>query len=346
MPVVQAEELIAYGQSIFEAAGAPPDIAEMVIRSLVQTNLTGHDSHGLIRIKQYVTLIRKGTLDPAARPKVERRFGAIAMVDCQWSFGQVGARFGTKLACELAAESAIGCVSLRKVNHIGRLGEYAEMLAIQGLVGIVLTAGTFFSRSVTPYGGRERVLGTNPMAWAVPVGEGRNPLVLDYATAAVANGKILVALSKGESFPVGMLLDGDGNPTTDPASFYDGGMLLPFGTYKGSGLSLMMEIIPTILSDFAPVSSPEFQPGNPTLILAMKIDAFTSQERFERLTRELIDRVKQVVPADGFDEVILPGENEARSIAERSQHGVPIPDSTWQELAQLASEFGVTVPVV
>jgi LDH2 family malate/lactate/ureidoglycolate dehydrogenase len=346
MPVVQAEKLTAYGQTIFEAVGAPPDIAEAVIRSLVQTNLTGHDSHGLIRIKQYVTLIRKGTLDPTARPEVENRFGAIAMIDCHWSFGQIGARFGANVARDLAQEAAVGCVSLRRINHIGRLGEYAEMLADQGLVGIVMTAGTFFSKSVTPYGGRERILGTNPMAWAVPVGDGQKPLVLDYATAAVANGKILVALSKGEPFPEGRLLDKDGNPTTDPASFYEGGMLLPFGTYKGSGLSLMMELIPTILSNFAPVSSGDFQPGNPTLMIAMKIDAFTSQARFESLTRELIDRVKEVQPAAGFDEVLLPGEKEQRSIAERTQNGVPVPDSTWQELAELAAEYGIAAPEV
>lgn len=346
MPAVQAETLIAYGQSIFEAAGASAEIAEAVTRSLVQTNLTGHDSHGLIRIKQYVALIRKGTLDPMAQPEVEKRLGAIATVDCHWSFGQIGARFGTEIARQLAQESSIGCVSLRRVNHIGRLGEYAEMLADEGLIGIIMTGGTFLRKSATPYGGRDPILSTNPMAWAVPVGDSRGPLVLDYATAAVANGKILVALSKGEPFPPGMLLDKDGKPTTDPATFYEGGMLLPFGTYKGSGLSIMMELIPTILSNFSPVSSPEFKAGNPTLIIALSIEAFTERERFERLTRELLQRVKAVPPADGFDEVLLPGEKEERSIAERLQNGVPIPDSTWGELIELATEYGVATPEI
>ena len=346
MPVIQADRLIAFGKEIFEAAGTPADIAEAVARSLVQTNLTGHDSHGAIRIMQYVGQVKKGDLVADARPIVEKRMGAVALVDCGWGFGQIGARFGAEIARDLARENGIGCVSLRQVNHIGRAGEYAEMLASEGLVGIVMAAGTIVRKSVTPYGGREAIFGTDPMAWAVPLGGGRSPLVLDYATAIVANGKLDVAISKGEAFPEGMLLDKDGTPTTDPHAFSQGGMLMPFGTYKGSGLSLMMELIPTILSGFAPVSSPEHHPGNPALIIALKVDVFTEQERFERLARELTERVKAVPPATGFDEVLLPGDKEARSIAERLERGIPIPDTTWQQMTSLAQEHDVTIPDV
>ena len=137
------------------------------------------------------------------------------------------------------------------------------------------------------------------------------PFVLDFATSVVANGKVQVALSKGEAFPEGMLLDREGNPTTDPATFQDGGMLLPFGSYKGYGLSLMMELIPGILCGFSPVSSTEFRSGNPTMILALDIEAFTDLESFEQLTREFLARIKVVEPAPGFDEVLLPGEKRA-----------------------------------
>jgi uncharacterized oxidoreductase len=182
------------------------------------------------------------------------------------------------------------------------------------------------------------------MAWAVPTGG--DPLLLDFATAAAANGKITVALSKGEPFSEGMLLDKNGKPTTNPADFFDGGMLLPFGTYKGSGLAIMMEIIPTLLAGFAPVSSPEFHPGNPTLIMALQVEAFTELERFERLTRELLARVKIVPPAADFDEVLLPGDKEARSMVERTRDGIPLPDKVWQDLTGLAAEFAVTVPAI
>jgi LDH2 family malate/lactate/ureidoglycolate dehydrogenase len=342
MPTIQSHTIIDFGQAIFAAAGAPDDIARTVSESLVKTNLMGHDSHGIIRVNQYVNQIRKGTLQPAARAVRERGMGAIAIADCQWGFGQIGARFGTELAGELAAEHGIGAVALSRVNHIGRLGEYADMLARQGQIGIVFTSGTIVTRSLTPWGGREPILGTNPMAWAVPTGD--EPLLLDFATAAVANGKIVVAMSKGEPFPEGMLLDKHGKPTTNPADFFDGGMLLPFGTYKGSGLAIMIEIIPTLLAGFAPVTSPEFHPGNPTLIMALQVEAFTDLERFERLTRELMARVKIVPPAANFDEVLLPGDKEARSMVERTRDGIPLPAKVWQDLTALAMELGAAVP--
>jgi LDH2 family malate/lactate/ureidoglycolate dehydrogenase len=342
MPKVEAQTLSNFCQALFRSAGAPADTAQIVADSLVQTNLMGHDSHGVIRVKPYLNQIQVGQLKPAARPQLERKFGAVAVVDGQWGFGQVIARYGAEVAIDLARVSGISCVALSQVNHIGRLGEYAEMIARAGFVGIVMTSGTFVKVSVTPYGGREPILGTNPMAWSVPAGE--TPFTLDFATAAVANGKIMVALSKGEPFPPGMLLDKDGIPTTDPATFYQGGMMLPFGTYKGSGLALMMEIIPTILSGFAPISSPEFVSGNPTLLIAISIEAFTPLERFERLTQELMQRVKQVPPAQGFDEVLLPGEKEARSTAERLAEGIPLPASVWGDLQVAAREYNVPVP--
>jgi LDH2 family malate/lactate/ureidoglycolate dehydrogenase len=318
----------------------------MVARSLVQTNLVGHDSHGAIRFTEYVAQIKKSGLIPAVRPKIDKQFGAIALVDCGWGFGQIGAQFGAQLAGEIARDMGIACVSLRRVNHIGRAGEYAEMLAREGFVGIVMAAGTMVRKSVAPYGGREAIFGTDPMAWGVPLGAGHDPLVLDYATAALANGKLKVYIAEGRPFPEGMLLDANGNPTTDPHAFFEGGMLLPFGTYKGSGLSLMMELIPTILSGFAPVSSPEHESGNPTLIFALNVEAFTERDRFERLANELCQRVKQVPPAAGFDEVLLPGEQETRSMADRRVNGIDIPAMTWGEMAALASEYGVAIPEV
>lgn len=344
MPLIRAETLKELGASIFAAAGAPDDIARMVADSLVQTSLTGHDSHGIMRTRLYVEMARKGELVPDARPRLRRRHGAIASVDCRRGFGQVGAQFGTALAAELAQEQGIGCVTLEEVNHVGRLGEYAEMLARTGLVGIVFTSGTVVRVSVAPWGGREPLLSTNPMAWAVPTQAGAVPLVLDFATSAVANGKVSVALSKGEAFPAGMLLDRNGAPTTDPATFQDGGMLLPFGSYKGYGLSLMMELIPGILCGFSPVSAAEFRTGNPTLILALDIEAFTDLKHFEQMTREFLARVKAVEPAAGFDEVLLPGEKEQRSIAERSAAGVPLPQSVWDDLCALAADYEVTIP--
>lgn len=327
--------------SIFVAAGTPDDIARYVAESLVTTNLTGHDSHGIIRVRGYIAQIRNGSIKPDAQPIIERQMGAIAVLDGRWGFGQVTARAGAALAQEIAAQQGIGCVALSNTNHIGRLGEYAEMIARAGMVSIVMTSGTMSNPSVTPYGGAQAVFGTNPMAWGVPVGQGQPPLLLDYATAAVANGKIKVALDKGEPFPEGMLLDKDGFATTNPADFYNGGMLLPFGTYKGYGLNLMMEIVPVLLAGFAPIISPNFKPGNPTLMLAFNVEAFTPRESFEHEAAALLRHIKQVRPAAGYDEVLLPGEKEARTMAERLENGIPLPEKTWGDLCLAAEEYGL-----
>lgn len=346
MPLVQPQTLRDLGTAIFAAAGAPADIARAVATSLVQTSLTGHDSHGILRARLYVNMIRAGALIPDARPRLRRRAGAIARVDCGRGFGQIGAQYGTALAAEMAPQHGLACVALEEVNHVGRLGEYAETLARKGLIGILFTSGTVVRVSVAPWGGREPLLATNPMAWALPTQAGATPLVLDFATSVVANGKVQVALGKGEAFPPDMLLDRDGNPTTDPATFAEGGMLLPFGSYKGYGLSIMMELIAGVLCGFSPVSSTEFRAGNPTLILALNIAAFTGLERFEQQTREFLARVKDVEPAPGFDEVLLPGEKEQRAGAERSAAGVPLPAAVWDDLCALATELGVPRPVV
>ncbi len=343
MPTFPHTALTNLIEAIFAAAGAPAEIAQHVAESLVLTNLTGHDSHGIMRVKVYVAQITAGRLKPQAAPILQKRFGAIAILDGQWGFGQVTAKVGAELAAEIAAEQGIGCVALSDTNHIGRLGEYAEMIAQREMVGIVMTSGTMVNPSVTPYGGAEPLFGTNPMAWALPLGAGQPPLLLDYATAAVANGKVKVALDKGEPFPPGLLLNAAGEPTIDPADFYNGGMLLPFGTYKGYGLNLMMEIIPTLLSGFAPIISADFKAGNPTLILALNIPAFTEPDRFYQHTQELLARIKQTRPAAGFDEVLLPGEKESRSMAERLQNGIPLPAKTWADLSALATEWGIMV---
>lgn len=344
MPVFQAQSLIDFSCALFEAAGAPPDIARDVAVSLVNTNLAGHESHGVIQIIKYMGKIRDGHLLPAERPVLAQQAEATAAIDCRWGFGQIGARFGAGVTRDLAYQYGIGCVALQQVNHIGRLGEYAEWLAAEGLISLVLTSGSMFRGTVAPYGGRERLFGTNPIAWAVPAGADQPPLVGDFATAALAAGKMAVATSKGEPIPPGVLLEADGNPTTDPTAFDRGGVLLPFGSYKGYSLTLMVEIIASLLAGFAPASSVAFKQGNPTIILALEVERFTPREHFEGLVQELIGNIKAVKPADGFDEVLLPGEIEARARQCQAQEGIVLPEALWHQLVDLAAEWGVTAP--
>ena len=334
---IQAEQLTRLCRDIFAAAGAPKDIASAVAASLVRTNLFGHDSHGVLRVKQYVSMIRSGMIKPSARPSVKRRFGATAMTEGGYGFGQIGARFTAELAIDLARQHGISAVTLGKNTHIGRLGEYTQLIAAAGLIGICFTSGTMFRGWVTPYGGRERVFGTNPISFAVPCGEA-GTLLLDFATAGVAHGKIVLARAKGAPAPSGMMLDKRGRPTTDASILDDGAVLLPMGLHKGSGLALMMEIIPTLLAGHRPITSDEFHFGNPTLMMALDPRAFDEDTDFRRHVDALSQRVKSTAPAAGFDEVLLPGEPEARSYRERATNGIPLPDAVWRDLRSLAEE--------
>lgn len=340
---IHAQALEQLTRDIFAAAGAPPDIAAVVAESLVTTNLFGHDSHGVLRVKQYIHMIRAGMIKPAARPRVRKRFGATAMISNGYGFGQTGARFAANLATELGRQHGIAAVSLGQTTHIGRLGEYTHLIAAAGLIGIGFTSGSMFSGWVAPYGGREKVFSTNPMSFAVPCA-GEGTLLLDFATAGMAHGKVLLARAKGEPVPQGMMLDKNGRPSTDASIVDDGAVLLAMGAYKGSGLSMMMEIIPTLLAGKRPLASPDFHYGNPTLLLALSLEAFDEDTDFVQQVEALKQQVKTVQPAEGFDEVLLPGEPESRSYAQRVKSGIPLPESVWADLQQLANELNVALP--
>ncbi|MDE2818399.1 MAG: Ldh family oxidoreductase [Chloroflexota bacterium] len=339
---MQAESLQRLCRDIFAAAEAPGDIASDVAKSLVLTNLFGHDSHGVLRVKQYVSMIKAGMIKPGARPRVKRRFGATAMVTGGYGFGQIGARFTAQLAIELARQHGISAVSLGQNTHIGRLGEYTAMIAAESLIGICFTSGTMFNGWVTPYGGRERVFGTNPMSFAVPC-PGSGALLLDFATAGLAHGKVVLARAKGTPVPTGMMLDKQGRPTTDASILDKGAVLLPMGAHKGSGLAMMMEIIPTLLAGHRPITSAEFHFGNPTLMMALDPRAFDEDTDFQRHVGDLMQVVKATPPAAGFDEVLLPGEPEARAYRDRAKNGIPLPDAVWDDLRGLAQDLGLVL---
>lgn len=343
--IMRAEALRSLARDIFSAAGTPEDIAALVAESLVMTNLLGHDSHGVLRVKQYVKMIRDDMIKPAARPRVRKRFGATAMVTNGYGFGQIGAGYAAELAIDIAREHGIAAVSLGQTTHVGRLGEWTQMIAAQGLIGIGFAGGGFSHGFVAPYGGRERVFSTNPMSFAVPCGD-EGMLLLDFATSGVAHGKVMLAQSKGAPVPQGMMLDKAGRPTTAAADLDDGGALLAMGLHKGSGLSMMMEIIPNLLAGDRPMSSPEFHYGNPTLLMALLPEAFDQATDFAAHVETLKARVKSVKPAEGFNEVLVPGEPETRSYAEREMNGIPLPDQVWADLCELAGELGVRLPTL
>ncbi|GAB3456206.1 Ldh family oxidoreductase [Actinophytocola sediminis] len=331
MPRLPADEVRALAVRILVAAGAPAGAAERVAGSLVESNLLGHDSHGVRRLGSYLQSIHSGQIDPRAMPSSEVVRPGSVVVHGRGSFGQLAAGHAVERLVESARANGSGVATIRDCNHVGRLGEYAGGLAEHGLVGIVLGNA---DPTVAAHGGRERLLGTNPLAIAVPRAGG-TPLVMDWATSGVAEGKLAVARDRGERIPEGLVLDSLGRATTDPGDFYAGGVLLPFGGHKGYGLSMLIEILGGLLTGTGIGSMPDYRGGFGTVLLAFDISNFVAVEQFQDGVAEFCLRLAGTPRAEGFDEVLVPGQIEERVRAERMRDGIPITDGVLRELHAL-----------
>ena len=349
MPTTRPDVLLDFARRLFVAAGVPGDQAGTVARSLVDANLCGHDSHGVMRVPQYVGFVRDGKLFPGAELTVLRETPAILAADAGWGLGQVQAyRLLDRL---LPKAKAVGIASgtLRRCGHIGRLGEYAEWAAGHGLALFATVNSHGSGRRVAPPGGTRGRLSTNPICFGAPTPS--DPLVLDFSTSAVAEGKVRVALQKGEPVPDGWILDAAGRPSTNPADLYTDppGSILPFGgpqAYKGFGLSLMMDALAGGLSggDCSRPDRPMPGLGNGVVFALWDVDSFGGRECFLSAVGGLSDFVRDTPPAPGVAEITLPGDPERRTRTRRRAEGIPIPDGTWALLTNLAVELGVGVP--
>ena len=338
MQTKSAQELHDLSIAIFKTAGATPENAEGVTSSLISANLAGHDSHGVMRIPSYVEDIQNGRIRPAAVPLITQEKAATATIDCAGTFGQLGACMTAETAVRKAREGGIGSATLFRANHTGRIGEWAELGASQGMITIATASGPFV-RLVAPFGGRERSLGTNPIAWSVPRPGGRPPILLDFATSAAAQGKLMVARAKREPVPHGWILDSQGRSTTDVEDYFGGGVLLPFAGHKGYALSVIVELMAVALSGGDSV--PKTERGSCLFVACFDPGAFRPDDLFGESVERVANRLKSVKPADGFDEVLLPGEPEARAREKRLREGIPLPDATWEALSKVASDLGI-----
>ena len=336
--VFQADELRRFSQSILEAVGTPEDLASIVAASLVDANLAGHDSHGVIRLPSYVAAVRSEQVMPAARAVRESLGGASARVDGAWGWGQPAAQLAIRTAIELADSQGVGIVAIKHCNHIGRLGEYVETLSAAGKIGMVVCNSV---PAVAPFGGYTRLLGTNPIAWSAPVSRGKAPVVVDLATATIAEGKLRVAHASGGRAPSGAVVDREGHPSQDPAAFYDGGALTTFGGHKGFGLSVMVELMGGILSGSGPSSLPGYDQGNGTVALAIDVQRFLPLADYLEQVEAFSGEIRGAPPAAGFDEVVMPGEPEWRSRLRRIESGIPVPAATYKAITDVASELGL-----
>jgi hydroxycarboxylate dehydrogenase B len=339
-PTIPAERLRVLVERILGAAGADEEAAALVAASLVGSDLRGVESHGVIRVAEYVRGIREGRIRPAARPRVVRDGGAVFALDGGGAFGQVGARELALLAAERAGSHGIALGTLVGVTHVGRLGEWVELAAAGGCIALAWCACGEPGGNVVPFGGRASRLGTNPIAYAAPAGSGP-PVVGDFSTSVVAEGKVRLYLHAGRAVPDGWIVDPAGEPTNDPAELYRGGAILPMGGHKGFALALLAEILGGIFAGAGCTSLGE-RPGNGVVLVAIDGASGASSDLPERVGT-LLDAVRSSPPTAEGAGVVIPGEPERAAADRRGRDGIPVSPGAWTALAETAESLGVTL---
>jgi len=335
---VPAEDLMRLGTALFTALGAAEDKARFIAETIVEANLTGHDSHGVIYYLTYAERVKEGYIDPRAEPMVERETPTTAVINGCWGFGQLTAMKAMEVAVEKAERSHIAAVTAYRCNHVGRVGYYTAWAARRGFIAMMfLNVG---HPIVTVYGGRGRVLGTNPLSIAIPTGG--DPFLLDYATSIVAHGKVKQALLEGERIPRGWIRDREGRETDDPAALEAGGWLLPFGGHKGYCLQLVNELLGAALTGSRSGLDPEEGPPstNGVFAIAVKPEFFIHPKVFEERCRMILDGVRRCEAEAGM-RIMIPGEPEWETRRRRLREGIPIPEALRRSLIALAEELGV-----
>ena len=336
-----ADRLLKLGTEIFAAQGLALDKAEFIAETLVEANLTGHDSHGVSYYLTYSDRIRDGHIKIDAEPGITQETENTALVDGKWAPGQITAKYLIEVAVEKAREGMVSAVGAYNCNHVGRIGYYTGWAAEQGMIALMFAnVGT---PAVAVYGGLGEFFGTNPLSIAAPAGSA-SPFLTDYATSVVASGKLSVARAKHEKIPLHWARDREGNPTDDPFAVKEGGWLLPFGLYKGYCLQFVSELLGAVLTGSRTGRDPHRIPPSTNGVLAIVVnpDAFVGLDKFMQGADRLFSQAKSVEPERG-SRVLIPGEPEWETKAERTRCGVPIPEETWEDIVRLARELGVEV---
>ncbi|MEE9398738.1 MAG: Ldh family oxidoreductase [Dehalococcoidales bacterium] len=355
------EPLKEFIREVFTRAGVPPEDAETEASALIWANLRGVDSHGVLRTPWYVQNIDTGVMNPRPDIQVVKETPATLLVDADRALGPVATIFTLKLVMEKARKMGIGWAIIRNLTHQGALGHYSQMVAKEDMAGIVFVCNP---PNMAPYGARAAGVHNSPIAISVPA-KRHHPLNLDMATSVVAGGKLWLAVDKGIPIPEGWALDKEGNPTTDPKKYTT---LLPVGGPKGSGLAIMFECLtgvmvgnpllgPTPLDKAEEIKSsnkkPEVKwerPGHVprhiqnSVVAAIDISNFTDVEEYKEHIDNLIDGIKALPKAEGFNEIFVPGEPEERTYGERIKNGIPLPEGTLRNLRGIAERFNIPLP--
>lgn len=345
MPKIQAEKLRVLGRALLVANGVPEAEAATVARHVVNANLAGHDSHGMIMLPNYIERVKVGHIVPGAPFTIVQESPTTTVVDGNWGFGYVINEKAMALTIEKAEKNNIAATTVFRQGHVGRLASYPLMAAKAGMIGMAWADSGRSPKGVAPFGGREARLGTNPWAIAVP-SDLDGPFCMDFATSAVAMGKIKLAEARGQEIPLGWVVDKDGDLTTDPAKI-KGGALMPLGGtegYKGTALAAMGEIFCGLLTGLGFGVEPSGRHNDGCFLIAIKVEAFRPLLTFRKEVADFAHYLKDTPPAKGSSGVLYPGEVEHRAEQARGEAGIEIEDVTWKKLGELAAAGGVAMP--
>lgn len=354
---VDTGDLEAFATDVVTEIGARREIAAQVAESLVTADLRGHNSHGVARVALYAEMVDDGAIDPTATPEVVREGDTTANVDGRSQFGQVVGRKAIEVGVEKASDSGVAVVGVRDAAHLGRIGEWGERAASEGLVLVAFVNTQGGAQTVGPAGSADRLLSTNPISVSVPTFDALEfDIVLDMATSQVANGKIYEKEAAGEQIPEGWTTKANGEPVLEPHDFIENeiGAMLPLGGrvsgYKGFGLGVIVELLASNVSDgiAAGETDPEWF-NNAGCFLFVDPRRFTSKERIEERVTALADRIRSAtrstdIPvgvATKADRALLPGEIEHQTTVENRREGIEFSADTIEELNAFAADIGV-----
>ena len=343
--------------AIFEHAGCDAEEAHRIAWRLTGANLRGHDSHGVLRARRYLEWLEAGRVHPGRRIEVVHETEALAIVDGGYGFGQTVGEQTVDLGVAMARRHGVAVTALRNAGHLGRIGDWAERAAESNCASIHMV-NVRGSLIVAPYGALDRRGSTSPFCAGVPR-PGEPPIIHDFATSVVAEGKAMVALHGGKPLPGDALVDADGNHTSDPRPLYGEtppgrtpdpnagpGALNPFGLHKGSGLNFFMEMFAGALTGSgtaAALGETEMRRFcNGMFSIYMQVEAFHDDDWFAREVNAYVEYWKAARPVQAGGEVLVPGEKERTTMAERLERGLPLSQGAWEDILAGARMVGMS----
>jgi len=334
-------------RQIFSALGCEAMEAETVAHFLVDSNLAGHESHGVVRIPRYIGYVRDGQVRLNQHGSVAIDTGSAVVIDGNAGFGQAICKAAVALGIDRATALGVATVGVRNTGHVGRVGAWAEMAAARGLVSLhFVNSPGRGGIQVAPAGARERRVAPNPIAIGIPRSEGA-PFLLDITSAVIPEGKVLVALNRGDRLPEGAAIDADGRPTRDPKAYYGPppGALLPIGAHKGFGLCMAIDLLAGALTQGGCSDPRRTLFGNNMFSIYIDPATMGSASYLAQAASDLCAWVRSAAPIARDGEILAPGDMEARTRAHRLAHGVPLDAATWRSICESAASLGVQPPL-